>query len=85
MERAPDIVETTHFGDKVRTYARLDRTDAENYPKVEIDLPVSGDARVLIDGHELPITEVKIGRRLDELTEVTMTFFANVVGIKEAV
>ena len=66
MNKTVNIVETTSF---------------LKYPKVEIDLPVKGDARVLIDGHNLPITDIKIGRALDELTEVTVTFYANVVGL----
>ena len=85
MNKTADIVETTNLGDKVRTYARWGKKDLAEYPKVEIDLPVEGDARVLIDGHNLPITDIKIGRALDELTEVTVTFYANVVGFKETV
>ena len=53
------------------------------YPKVEIDLPVEGDARVLIDGKILPIIDIKIGRELDKLTVVTVAFYANVTGLKE--
>ena len=85
MKKMPDIVETTHLGSKTRTYERWDKNDLAEYPKVEIDLPVEGDARVLIDGHNLPVTDIKISRVVDELTEVTVTFYANVVGFKATV
>ncbi len=85
MNKTADIVDTTNLGDKVRTYARSGQNGFLKYPKVKIDLPVEGDARVLIDGHSLPITDIKIGRALDELTEVTVTFYANVEGFKETI
>ena len=79
------INDTSHIGCDIRTFARSESDDLAKYPKVEIDLPVSGIGRLLIDGHSLPITDIKISRVVDELTEVTVTFYANVVGFKETV
>ena len=85
MGKFEDIIDTSHIGCDIRTFAKFDSDELAKYPKVEIDLPVSGFGRILIDGHALPITDIKIGRALDELTEVTVTFYANVMGFKETV